>query len=1389
MTSLGETGVGPGLERGPAGKEATPGIRRLLENPQRLNTVGLWRALRPEDRVSAVRSYLEEGEEDREEIVAVVAGATRSRPDTVRRWPDRKLASHMSAPVPLEPSTVTSLFFWLHFSDRRAMLRRFFDLLGISSGDETPEDFRQDVSAPAEAVHRAGEILVAEYGLHDTAVYVLYLMLRRVSITGELHSWLSGLTTKALPEESVNGDRAKAGETGPAAEHAGAPVGELSAKTDQRHKVEQEGSRVAATVEQDTAAAAGGTDGDAGVQGSGAGSPARQPEPARPSADGDAGVQRSSAAPVGLGPSPTSFTTLDHLLKNAALDSAQGVLGSLSGSELSDAVNEFIRLNGRRPISFFHAGYRDSLFRRSHPKELPGQDRDRARWYWTGAIQGWARSESWPAIVREYRNRSVVRELGDGSDRASDEAVECLVQALRTEGRKAEVAHFVKVPAVARSPRLFEILLEVATELVCAADAAQAKPVLDLLTKAADEMKEQGVELQRNLVLEATRRRAHCLRQLDENERARTILEGLLTQDPDCNVRAMVHADLGLIAGGFRWLSAVRLPSARKDLSGTLDKIEKGFKHFRKSIGLDVPYAAHGHYCLGVLALGRAVEENAAEDAYRNAARHLEQARAHFLADSQRYFSGLVRQSCLYFATATTLALSPERLARGTRIMAAAIESGAEFAPYLIKQTMEALDLADVEDLCRVSGAILGQVGDAALDALAKGPAVGKCMLLTEKLRERAGRPDRTHADAASDLRSALIGYRISQDYQTAAEVLDELEQFAVHGVGLQEFAEILQKSDACYPWSVEDARVALARCREAQGRYPEATQVLQSLFYLFTTDPVTDKDLDDAAGVLERIRRYGIDSSYYQHLQNRYTALTSTIGSEEPEEPSDNVQAPVKVLVVGGNEVQARHEKRIRSSLARSHPHIDVTFLRTGWGSNWQKPLEEVQRRLPIHDAVVIMRFMRTGLGKRIREECGPVPWRFCWSGGPNAQVKTIIRAARVAEAASPSWRIAATVHDSVRSAVRELCARFGNEYWRRADEQRAYPEEFVAALTEAGYLACLIPEEYGGAGLGMGDACVIMEEINRSGANSAACHAQMYTMGILLRHGSEEQKRRFLPKIASGTLRLQAFAVTEPDAGSDTTRIRTFAERRGDRYVVTGQKVFISRVRHSDLMVLLARTTPRDNVEKRTRGLSVFLVDLRDTGGAMRVKPIETMINHESSEVFFDGLEVPAENRIGEEGRGFRYIISGMNAERILLASESIGDGLYFVCRASSYARDRRVFGRPIGANQGVQFPIADAYMQVRAAAAMRDQAAALYDAGENHGAEANMAKYLSSRAAWKAGNVAMDTFGGWGMAAEYGIERKFRESRLYLVAPVANNLVLSHVACHVLGLPRSF
>lgn len=380
--------------------------------------------------------------------------------------------------------------------------------------------------------------------------------------------------------------------------------------------------------------------------------------------------------------------------------------------------------------------------------------------------------------------------------------------------------------------------------------------------------------------------------------------------------------------------------------------------------------------------------------------------------------------------------------------------------------------------------------------------------------------------------------------------------------------------------------------------------------------------------------------------------------------------------------------------------------------------------------------------------------------------------------------------LHEELRHSVRKICNRFPDSYWRELDAKRAYPKEFIDALTKGGYLAALIPEEYGGAGLGIAEASVILEEVNRSGANAGACHAQMYTMGTLLHHGSAEQKQKYLPPIADGSLRLQAFGVTEPTTGTDTTQLKTTASRKGNKYVVNGQKVFISRTEHSDIMILLVRTTPLSEVKKRSDGLSVLLVDLREAvHHGLTIRPIRTMMNHATTELFFEDLEVPVENLIGEEGKGFKYILDGMNAERILIASECIGDGRWFIDRATHYANERVVFQRPIGQNQGIQFPIARAYVNVEAADLMRFRAAELFDAKQPCGAEANMAKLLAADASWEAANVCLQTHGGYGFAEEYDVERKFRETRLYQVAPISTNLILSYVGEHVLKLPRSY
>jgi len=379
---------------------------------------------------------------------------------------------------------------------------------------------------------------------------------------------------------------------------------------------------------------------------------------------------------------------------------------------------------------------------------------------------------------------------------------------------------------------------------------------------------------------------------------------------------------------------------------------------------------------------------------------------------------------------------------------------------------------------------------------------------------------------------------------------------------------------------------------------------------------------------------------------------------------------------------------------------------------------------------------------------------------------------------------------HQELREAVRDLCRRFDSGYWQGVDEARGYPEAFVTALTNAGWLAALIPTEYGGSGLGLAEASVIMEEINACGGNAGSCHGQMYNMGTVLRHGSEDQKREYLPKIASGELRLQSMAVTEPSTGTDTTKLKTTAIRHGDHYRVNGQKVWISRVQHSDLMILLARTTPLEEVKRKSEGMSIFIVDLHQAiGNGMTVVPIRNMVNHETNEVFFDDLEIPIENRIGEEGQGFRYILDGLNAERILIAAECIGDAYWFINKARDYANSRVVFDRPIGKNQGVQFPIAESYIETEAANLMRFRACELFDQNQACGPEANMAKYLAAKASWEAANVCLQTHGGFGFAAEYDVERKFRETRLYQVAPISTNLIFSYMAEHVLGLPRSF
>lgn len=941
--------------------ELTTGVRRLLYDQKRLTATGLWKAIMPAERLAAACAFLESEDEERESLVEAVADLTKTRLETVRRWSDNKIAVAMKSPMALTPTVALSLLVCLHLPNRQKMIKRFMKLVGESPEDGYELEFSEGFRASNTVVRKAGDTLVSEYGQHPTIVYALLMILRRVPIAGELRSWLDATGVKMMP-------------TVPAT--AGNPAVPAEADLNGNGRA------------------------DNGVASSGPVLPPTDPPTQNfPAPNTDGGKpnlhteNHRDALPNSI--STRSLTTLDRLLNNATIDSSQGILGSLTEKEMTEAVNEFVRLNGRRPPSFFHAGFCASIFDRPLLSGLRGQDRDRARWYWAGAVQGWAYAEAWPVIVGQYDRRPVVRDLGDGSDLASGQAVEYLVRALREEGRTKELGRFLKVPAVvAGTSKLFQALMEAGTELLRNHDAAEARCIFEILVQAATEMEKRGVSPGKLLVAESKRRYARCLTLLEEHDRARSILEGLLNEK-DVDMLAKVHADLGILAGGFKWMADIRLPDDRDDLSLVLEKIGKGAKHFERSIACDAPCAGHGHYCKGVLELGRAVERNAVEEEYREIAAHLKLARAQFLSNTGHYAQALVRQGCLFSGIANALSLAVEEFTPSTRIIAGALDDGATFPSYLITATMDALDLGDVDDLCVVSGAILRTGGESALDALAEGPAVGKCKMLAGKLRERAQKPKRAKEGAAFDLRAAVRGYMRHGEYDTVAQLLDELEVLATEGVGIGKFAELLKEPEQYEPaWSVEDAGIALARCYEVQGRYPEATQILQEKFHQFASQE-TDAALHDATGVLERVKSYGIDASYYEDMETRHAALASA----REESLGPGIAEPAKVLMVGGNETQARQDVKILSLLNKSHPHITVTFVRTGWGSNWQKPLEEVRRLLPIHDAVAIMRFMRTELGKHIRRECGTKPWRSCWSAGPKSQVETIVRAASAAK------------------------------------------------------------------------------------------------------------------------------------------------------------------------------------------------------------------------------------------------------------------------------------------------------------------------------------------------------------------------------------------------------
>lgn len=690
-----------------------------------------------------------------------------------------------------------------------------------------------------------------------------------------------------------------------------------------------------------------------------------------------------------------SFTTLDRLVMEAVADSRHRVVGSLDRDEVDDAVEEFVHLNGKRPQSHFHVGFRDALFRRSPDDASPAGGSERPRWYWAGAIEGWARSKSWNRIVAAYEHHTPVRGLGDGSF-AADEAALHIVRALAHEGRPGQVADFVRAEALVRSRALFRETLEIGTDLLRDGEEGAARTVFERLMEAVREMEARGDAPASRRFLTVRRRRAHCLQRLFEHDRARKALEELLDIDPDPNLRAMVEADIGLLAGGFNGLADVRLPQEESELTDLVDRLGEGRDRFERAVQNGVAYAAHGAYCLGVLALGQqALRADGGE--YGDAEERLLQARNRFEARSESYDAALVARTTLYFGIARASGVeSPAHLVEAANIMVRALKAGAAFPPYLVDPVLEALELGAGSDaLSSFAGTIVEAAEPAALGALARSDtALRLCPGVADGLRDRARQRGLTE-EAAADLRTSLTGYLAAGRREDARSVLDRLEALAARGVGDEQFKKLL--ADRLYQpaWEPEDAEIALARCLEARGERLEAVQLLEPLVHRFASAG----DLPDAEGLLNKIRSFGVGREYYKGAADRVTALKRQHRVAVPLDAEAPPRARrVRVLFVGGDERQERAEHAVRDLMRRRAPHVDVSFIYPGWSGNWSRPFNRVRSELDKHDAVVVMRFMRTELGRRIRRECRDKPWRSCWPSGRKGMVDAIVAAAEAA-------------------------------------------------------------------------------------------------------------------------------------------------------------------------------------------------------------------------------------------------------------------------------------------------------------------------------------------------------------------------------------------------------
>ncbi len=1000
-------------------------LRRLIASSRRPRPIGIWNALTPNEKIAAARACLGAGPADAGLVLKAVAEGLNFRFATVKKWSPDKAARELPRVPVRDLGTAMVLLRRLHDPGRIPMIASFLDALGVAHDEGRVEEYR-GVVADRDSLRVAAQAMYENHGPRLTAVYLLYLHMSGAPAGDEALSWLRDVDEGTIDASGA----AAAGETsaddrqatstpgaapGPSAETGVAAVGEplvSSSRPSTPEPTSPGQTEIPSPISEETARP--------GPSPDKAGTPTPDPteapslpirsassRPGAPRMEEEGGHEPASdTEPSRRDPSRLrSFTTLDVLLKRAAIAVSRDIHGALTEDqlddvvdellklrftedELDDAVDELVHLNATRHQSFFHAGFRDVVLERTMPEEPPADYPAGLRWYWTGAVQGWERRNQWPEIVEAFQHEKIVRELGDGNDSASLEAVQHVVRALRETGNTDEIAGFVKPRTIEQEPALFEPVLEAATAVQREGNPESARRIFELLMNVDPEIGDAGQHQLERLRLDARRRMAHCLRHLHYHDRARTLLTNLLDTERDPDVRAMVHADLGIMAGGFDGLEEVVLPPTRSELDGVLTRLERGKDHFFKSSNLQARYSAHGRYCLGVLALGRAVEDGTFEDAER----HLQRARNHFSEGGASYANDLRHHANLYFGIARAQEISADKLAHAADVITRALAAGARIPRYLIVPTTEAFGLEGVEgDLKRVTNAI-ADTGDSALDELVEyDPGLGLYPWLAERLRLRAETKGRPPKDRARDLRSAFHGFLQQGNSEAAGEVLDRLERLARDNVATSDFLDLLDDQLVFDAWDHEDVIVACARLHENRGEYENAVSVLESLFHRLATDG----KMADAAGLLARIRDYGIDPGFYSSMRDRYEALSAQM-AEAAEPSTSEAPAPVTILVVGA-ELQSGDQAVVRSQLRDRHKGISVDFVPTGWSQNWQRPYSDIKSRMEKCDALVIQRFMRTHLGRAIRRAC-TVPWRSCYGSKPGVICNTVLEAAAAA-------------------------------------------------------------------------------------------------------------------------------------------------------------------------------------------------------------------------------------------------------------------------------------------------------------------------------------------------------------------------------------------------------